>query len=227
MSDLAQFGSILDLERLKPVFRTPRPYEPRSDVELRDALRRLPASLTPFQSSLASLLGRLPKTLHDWACCQQWPSQSAILAGPTGVGKSTAAAAAVRRMLARQARGRGVRPGGDPYADDPHRSVLLRYRWGYAVDLAAAAAHHQLGRGEPEEIRLAKHAPLLVLDDLGKEKGADVSWISAIAEHRSHRLPTIITTERRVDELATLYGAGTYRRLTRGATLLDMHRETR
>jgi hypothetical protein len=226
-SDLAPLSLDLDLERYRPRFRPPEPYRPGSDADLRAALRRLPATLTPFHVPLATLVARLSKTLQGWALAQRWPIPTTVITGPTEAGKTTAVAVAIRRMLAHQARGRGARPGGDPYQDDEHRATLLRFQWFSALELATASARHPMGRGEAEEPRLARHAPLLVIDDLGKEETRSTQWLIEAIEHREHRLTTIITTERSMTELNDRYGAGNFRRLTKGALVLDVNEVTR
>lgn len=112
---------------------------------------------------------------------------SAVLMGPTGCGKTTAAALLVLRSA----------PPG--------------LHWCYATDLAMADRYHKLGDGEPPAIERARSATALVIDDIGAESSAAL-W--TILNHRYHEgLPTIATTGLTRDELTAAIGAAAVRRL--------------
>jgi DNA replication protein DnaC len=107
------------------------------------------------------------------------PCLTLLLTGPTGAGKSTLAAAVVRRL-----RERGPVP-----------VVWLDVR-----DVALARKRHGLGDGEPPLIEQAFDADVLVLDDLGKERemrvdeAYEVSRLLDLRHAAAGRL-TIATTE--------------------------------
>lgn len=112
---------------------------------------------------------------------------SAVLMGPTGCGKTTAAALLVLR------------------------SAPPSLHWCYATDLAVADRYHRLGDGEPPAIQQAKTARALVLDDIGAESSAAL-W--TVLNHRYHEgLPTIATTGLTREELTHAIGAAAVRRL--------------
>lgn len=90
-----------------------------------------------------------------------------VMMGPTGVGKSTAALHMLRRVLATHPRGCGA-------------------RWMLAADMVEDEAL----------VARAKLAPLLVLDDIGRDlaTGKGESRLFRVLDYRYLRAPTIITT---------------------------------
>jgi DNA replication protein DnaC len=142
------------------------------------------------------------------ACCTaklraalgQVDTISALLIGPTRVGKSTAAAVLVRRAL-------------NAFTDDGSRYPAVRgLVWANALDLAIAERRHPLGAGEPEPVQAARNASLLVLDDLGLEPEGTI-W-PLIAHRYDHRLPTITTSGLTTKGLTKHLGSAGVRRLT-------------
>jgi hypothetical protein len=112
---------------------------------------------------------------------------SALLMGPTGCGKTTAAAVLALRC------------------------APVDLHWVYATDLATADRYHKLGQGEPPALEQCRKAKALVLDDIGAEPNPAL-W--TILNHRYHEgLPTIATTGLTRDELSATIGAAAVRRL--------------
>lgn len=125
-----------------------------------------------------------------------------LLLGPTGSGRSTAAACLFRRLLAL-----GVRDGGEAWANAKFMA------WFHAGDLAEARREHSLGKGEAPEIGQASRARLLVLDDAGWEPDPFVCSM-ILKERYELGVPTIITSGKTEDELIRHYGAAVVRRMT-------------
>lgn len=123
-----------------------------------------------------------------------------VLMGVPGSGKSTLAAATLAAWA------------------EAGRSIA----WAPALRLAHARAEARLGE-EPEEVKRAIRANLLVVDDLGQEPLVTTSAVVDVihARHDADR-PIIVTTgvQRRV--LAERYGGGTARRLLEHALVVEM-----
>lgn len=123
-----------------------------------------------------------------------------LLLGVAGAGKSTLAA----HMLTRAAKA--------------GRSVW----WSPALKLAQARAEARLGT-EPEDVRRAIRADVVVVDDLGQEA---VSTWSAVVDviHGRHDAgrPLVVTTGLQKRALAERYGGGTGRRLMERALSIDV-----
>lgn len=110
-----------------------------------------------------------------------------MLMGPTGVGKSTAALHALLRTVA-------ARPWG-------HAA-----RWMLAADMCE----------DEGLVARAKAAPLLVLDDVGKDiaSGKLESRLFRVLDYRYLRYPTIITTGLTRLALKESFNGATLRRMT-------------
>lgn len=122
-------------------------------------------------------------------------TRSALLLGPSKIGKSTACALALRRHVA---------AGGQVAAV-----------WDYARALANVARLHPLGAGEAPELERARRAELLILDDLGLEK--DPGEIVDVLHARYEAgLVTWTTSGLSLDELRQRYGEALVRRLVEG-----------
>jgi len=124
---------------------------------------------------------------------------SALLAGPTGIGKSTAAALMSRRRIEQV------------HAD---KEIGYAFTWVTALDLTAAIQRHPLGKGRPDVLESATEARLLVLDDLGQEKDTQNVLMELLNARYAAQQPTITTTGLTPDELQARYGVALYRRLT-------------
>lgn len=113
--------------------------------------------------------------------------RGAYLFGTPGTGKTHAAACAVRMWCDRGGRARLVTA----------KRLLDDVRDGYRGD------------GDRRALERAARAPLLALDDLGMERRTDwaVEEISALIDARvSEGLPTIVTSNYSLGDLASLWG---------------------
>lgn len=114
-------------------------------------------------------------------------SPCALLLGPTGCGK-TSAALWLRVGL----------PGD----------------WAHARDLGACERHHRLGEGNPPAFDRAVAGRVLYLDDLGTEDQRDIGVIQHVLERRySAGLATCVTSGMTKPELVDRYGAASMRRI--------------
>jgi hypothetical protein len=123
------------------------------------------------------------------AALRQTDTRCALLLGPTGVGKTSAA---------RWAR---LRHGGC---------------WARAVDLGACERRHSLGQGKPALLHHAVDAPVLYLDDLGTEDARDLGVLQDVIDQRYSAHPpraTFVTTGLTLDGLRSYLGAPSVRRL--------------
>jgi len=124
------------------------------------------------------------------------PAGDMVLIGDTGAGKTTLAIA----MLASWVRRDPASRTGPRFAES----------W----KLAGAAARHPLGQGEAPEIREAKRAPLLIVDDLGSEMDDKRGVLAEVIFSRHNdELPTWITTGFDAEYLVSRYGSQVIRRL--------------
>jgi DNA replication protein DnaC len=124
-----------------------------------------------------------------------------VLTGAAGSGKTSLAAAMLRAHY--------VLRGG---------TIAFEPAW----ELATARSRHPLGQGEPDVVRHALDAEVLVLDDLGNEKPNPTSAVDDIifGRHWGART-TWITTSKRPEEIAERYGDGIARRIFEHAVLID------
>lgn len=129
------------------------------------------------------------------------PTLSALLLGPTGVGKTSAVAWLLGRSLAEFEQSDGER-----FAQAPG---LL---WATATDVALSDRRHPLGAEQPPLVKLAISATALVLDDVGLEP-AGVLWEVLQARYYQRR-PTLATTGLTKRQLSDHLGAAGVRRLT-------------
>lgn len=140
--------------------------------------------------------------------------RSLVLLGPTGAGKSTAAAWALRAFVAR-----GVTAGGEAWRRA--RGAC----WAPASDLARARAEHRLGAGDAPLVARAAAASVLVVDDIGQE-GDPAAIRDVLAARYDAGLPTLATSNLRQPALDAHLGAAGLRKLVeaRGgrAVLVDL-----
>jgi DNA polymerase III delta prime subunit len=106
---------------------------------------------------------------------------AAVLSGPTGCGKSTAAAVLVRRALAEFEASGGERC-----------KAATDLVWVSAIELATAERRHALGAGTPELLAKAARCGLLVLDDLGLEEPGAV--FPVLSSRYDECRATVVTT---------------------------------
>lgn len=190
----------------------------------------------------AEVLERLPKWRHlqsaaDTAACidrrllpvaERWtPSTgSLLLLGPSGVGKTSAAARALHRLGASRLDARL----NDPRSLDAKRNLdeFLGCLWVTAFELSRAFDEHRLGNeGGPELIARAVAATALFVDECGPEPAHNSGRIFDIIDRRNNEgRPTIVTSGQTAEGLETKYGSGFVRRLKqRGlGAIVDCHR---
>lgn len=127
---------------------------------------------------------------------------AALLMGPSGTGKSTAAAVLVRRAISVY-----VSTNGEACRE------VVDLVWTTATELALAERRHPLGAGAPDLVVQAMRAGALVLDDVGLE-AAGATAIFAVLSHRYDAcLPTIVTTGLQRQELTAHLSAAGVRRV--------------
>lgn len=124
-----------------------------------------------------------------------------LVLGPTGIGKSMAAVAVLRRLL-------GINPLG--------RLGALKAHWARALDLANARLAWKLGDGTAPAIAQAQSAEFLVLDDIGWEskRASGDEVVPEVIAHRYDRgLVTFATSGLTESAFAERYGSAVMRRL--------------
>jgi DNA replication protein DnaC len=145
--------------------------------------------------------------LRTFAAREDAPTCSALLLGPTGIGKSAAAGLALRRAFV----GGRVSVGGLALERGGLRSLPAAL-WQYARALAHAARMHPLGQGECEAITNARGASLLILDDLGLERDP-AEIVDVVHERYERNRPTWTTSGLTLPQLTERYGEAFVRRL--------------
>jgi len=142
------------------------------------------------------------------------------LLGSTGVGKTTAAVAICHRIL----------ETAETKAIPAEKFRLARgLRWTAAWDLGAAGRQWKLGDGLPPQIAEAVRAPLLIIDDLGKESRPrdtedDAIWTVLDQRYRQRGFVTIVTSKLRMSELGERYGLDARRRFTERGVVVEHFR---
>jgi DNA polymerase III delta prime subunit len=175
-----------------------------------EAWRRVPQT---FRAPVPELLRRLE---HERAGVpgrrllgklREARTVAALLSGPTGCGKTTAAAVLVWRALAEFEQSDGERC-----------ACATELVWTTAIDLAVAERRHALGQGEPELLAKARRCGLLVLDDLGLEEPNAVFPI--LSARYDECRATVVTTGLTKAGLTKHLGAAGVRRV------VEQHVET-
>lgn len=147
-----------------------------------------------------------------------------ILVGPWGCGKTRLAASI---MAARVERWMDAYPS--EIVDDGPEGIVLRppfaSRFASVPQLLDAIRRSYEYDDEPDPLRPLRTAPLLVLDDLGREKATD--WVLErlyvlIDDRYGRRLPTVVTTNYTPDELAKRDYGAMVSRLTEVGTLVKI-----
>ena len=158
------------------------------DAQRSDAVR---AHRATVKAAMAHLEPRMHRRLLD--ALKSGPSPSAVLLGPTGVGKTAAA-----RWIAE--------------LSTLTRSHHMPIR--NARELGASERRHPLGEGYPAALREARESELLALDDLGTEEERDIGVMQELLEARySRNAATFITTGLTKQGLMARYGAASVRRM--------------
>jgi DNA replication protein DnaC len=122
-------------------------------------------------------------------------TRTALLLGPSGVGKSTTMALALKRAC-RQPR-------------------LFSAVWFYARALAQAQRQYPLGRGDCPEVERATECGLLILDDLGLERDP-AELVDVVHARYEQGRPTWTSSGLSMPELRERYGEAFVRRLVEG-----------
>lgn len=134
-----------------------------------------------------------------------------VLAGPSGIGKTS-----TLRALAHRLRNEAVRAG-----DRGH--PIVNAVWTSAVDLARV--RRELPRGKPDiELDRACKAGILFLDEVGQED-ATPNWLLELVDQRYRRKrPTLSTSGLNQTQLEARYGSGIVRRLVEPyGQFIDLH----
>lgn len=140
--------------------------------------------------------------------CSKWKrvQGSAVLSGPTAIGKTVCLVALGRRIIKRLAE--------DPPLSPKLAAWARRVRFCPSDSLVMARKGHPLGRGEAPEIERASSAGLLLLDNLGNEsEDRDGVLFQLIDRRYMAGLPTVLTTHLKESELRQRYGDAMVRRI--------------
>lgn len=221
----------------------PRRVEPQAERPPPSRIRRVMRkqlsrvqSLVPPRFTWATVDGPASATLAERVAggrgtvegVRRVAGSDLLLCGPSGAGKTSLACGVVNALVER------CRLALDALDEDPEqldarRAASESYRivkravfvTGYR--LAKAAQYTPLGQ-EPELVRQASEATLLVLDDLGTDTNVLRHHSAVVAEilHERHQnaLPTIVTTYMVRKEIIEHYGAGIARRLAESNALV-------
>lgn len=131
----------------------------------------------------------------------KWGEGNLMFRGRTEIGKTTAAALLLRRLL-----NEACNIGGETF------KKAMTSRFVNARDLASSEKRHPLGAGESPEVVNAKNASLLVLDEVGPE--CDPAVLQCVLDWRYlHALPTCVTTGLTSKQLGEYFGSAIYRRM--------------
>lgn len=215
MSDLEGLGRTLaqQIGEIEKVYE--RRWEKRETQNLRveDKERRLEAHellkaiLPPMmRAPRGELVNRISCTgLVEAAQRWSWSDGNMLFAGPTAVGKTSAAALLIQRLIRL-----GLSNAGQAW-ERAKGIVFSDVR-----ALCSRVKEHGMGRGEAEDLRSAKYATLLVLDDLARD--ADVGTITEILNHRyQYQRQTVTTTGLTLEQLDQALGEACARRLYESA----------
>lgn len=181
----------------------------REKPGIRELYRRLPAESRDKIRDNAVLRS---SWRHDYG--------SLALVGPTGIGKSALLSAIALGAL-------DTARSGKVAVGSPDFLAIAGIRYVSGLDLAKDEKRHRLGDGQSPLIRLAKQAPILILDEVGF--GDDAGEISAIREVFRHRFergrekPILFGSGRRVEELNLRFGEATMRCLWGRGRIVDLH----
>lgn len=187
---------------------------------------RIPAA---YGGDPKALLARAHPGLRDAVSAKPaGTSYGALLLGPTGAGKSSAAAWAVRRWDARRLD--EERRANPPQGWIPANYVEgVRIAWLDALEVTDAERRYRLGSGDPEELATAYRADWLVLDDVGLSTSATLVQL-VLARRYQACLPTIVTSGLTAAQLSAHIGAATVRRIVehegRPGLFVDCHDTT-
>jgi len=188
----------LDAEQLR--FRAAELEQARGDRHRGavEAWHRVPET---YRGRELELLPRCSPLLRHKLGKASLPTLSALLLGPSGIGKTTGLAWLIRRALSEFESSDGQRAKEAP--------GLL---WSTAAAIALSDRRHPLGSDKPPLLAQATTASLLVIDDIGLEPAgvvAEVLW----ARYDAKR-PVMATSGLTKRQLTDHLGAAGVRRLT-------------
>ncbi|HEY6056258.1 MAG TPA: hypothetical protein VIU86_20170 [Gaiellaceae bacterium] len=170
-------------EALDALRRAAPANEPTDEAHERAALE---ARRERIRTARAALEPRI-RNAKLLTALRRLDTRCALLLGPTGEGKTSAA------LWARQR----------------HRGA-----WMTARDLGASERRHPLGEALPPLLREALRAPVLYLDDLGTEESRDLGVLQYVIDQRyASGRATFVTSGLTPKGLAEYLGAPTLRRL--------------
>lgn len=162
------------------------------------AWRQVPRGM---QASETALLDRCEHRLRK--SIELRPNLSALILGPTGVGKTSAAAYLVRRALGEYRNSLGER--------FPAAAGLA---WIYAPDLINADKKYQLGAGDAPIVVQALNASALVLDEVMASCCNQILFDILSKRYQQGDRPVIVTTGLTHTELTTHLSAAGVRKIT-------------
>ncbi len=139
---------------------------------------------------------KLDPVLKRFASEPDLTTRTALVLGPTGVGKSASMALALKRAV---------------WRPKPYCSAT----WFYARALAHAQRQYPLGKGDCPEVETATDCALLILDDLGLERDP-AELVDVVHARYEKKRPTWTSSGLTMPELRERYGDAFSRRLVEG-----------
>lgn len=177
----------------------------RTIEKVKGAVERIPKRYRGMTFDSPHVVGRVrPELLELGRKVVDDEVLSIVIAGDSGNGKSILAASMCNYILSKATLGCTPR----------QLDRASRIYWTNAPALSTARTESKYGR-EPEIIERATRASFLVIDEFGRETGAegkDAFWRVLDARHEAHR-PTVFMTFLRRDEIMARYDGGYIRRL--------------
>lgn len=181
----------------------------------------------------AAAFSKVVSEKHLRAFAERWDHSkgSALLLGPSGAGKTSAAARALRRLEA-DAVAKILEDGASVYGMPPSAaeeslSALSSTLWTKAFELVEALGVYGNELNAPLIVK-AKEASILVVDELGPEPAKHIGVIFDIIDRRYERgAPTVGTSGLTKAAFLSRYGDAFFRRLTDGTVgnrLIDVHK---
>lgn len=185
----------------------------RTDRYMRDALLDGPRALALLDvPALTKLVA--PQLRQEATDYDPFKMGGRLVCGPTGVGKSVAGIAAMRRLCP-------LRPANlNDLWDKPETGPTSM--WVRAFGLSNARLETKLGDGEPAMVTSAIITDFLVLDDLGwesKRAGADDVVAEVVAARYDAGRITYATTGLPYQQFVDRYGSAVARRLVEAGGL--------
>jgi DNA replication protein DnaC len=181
---------------------------------LRDYFAPARASLPDWEhaSSTRRIEAEILAAVDAWE-----PTSNLVLIGPTGAGKTTGAIRLALRLLDR------AEAPGEPVE---FLRLVRRLRFVSARDLIVARQQSPLGMVAELE-KTARDASILILDEVGFERGYTADAGSVIGDVMDHRYDqkriTIVTSGMPSERIRLRYGSATWRRMHEpGGTVVEL-----